>query len=307
MKMKKLILFLGLSILFSACDIEGVKKTDDSISDLDVQNDTVSKTDTVIYEEEVQDTEELELLGEELEQPESIKYENGVEITWKRKGEGKKITAGNLVDIDYRVSLEDGGVYDGNHLVKKKSIPFLVGWNMQTKGWDFAFEKLTEGDDVEIFLPANLARGEKGIPGIVPPNANNIISVRVFGIRQPTVEVDEIRIWRVEQSKSPGDTIAYGDEVYFHYMVSSQSNPRYDNSYQRGEEFVYVMGEDNVIPGLYKALHYARKGDKLMIHIPSKDAFGKEGLKGLVKPNEDLFYDILITEVVKAEKDNSED
>jgi FKBP-type peptidyl-prolyl cis-trans isomerase len=304
MKRINLIFTVSLLFFFFSCDIEGVDTAKEVEDNVLIENDSLSKKEEKIIVDTTYQDADSELLGKKLENPDTITYDNGVQIVWKRKGEGDEIESGDLVDIDYRVSLEDGGVYDGNHLIKKKSIPFLVGWNMQTKGWDFAFQKLKEGDDVEIFLPASLARGEKGIPGIVPPNANNIIALRIFKIREPTVEVDGIIIWRVEQAKNSGDTIAYGDEVIFHYMVSSESNPRYDNSYRRGETFVYKMGEDNVVPGLYKALHYGRKGDKLMIYIPADQAFGTEGLKGLVKPNEDLFYDIFIAQVKPSSENN---
>lgn len=286
-----------LTFLIFSCDIEGVKELEEKDVTIENEIDSLSKNQNTSIVDSLKRENDDELLGKKLAKPDTVIYDNGVQIVWKRKGEGEEIKSGDLVDIDYRVSLEDGGVYDGNHLIKKESIPFLVGWNMQTKGWDFAFQKLREGDDVEIFLPAALARGEKGIPGLVPPNSNNIIALRVFKIRQPTIEVEEIKIWRVEQAKNPGDSIKFGDEVHFHFMVSAESNPRYDYSYKRGEEFVYVMGEDNVIPGLYKALHYARRGDKLMVYIPAEQAFGKKGLKGLVKPDEDIFYDILVTKV----------
>lgn len=298
----KIVTSVVISALLFSCDISGVKTTDEALEEIEVSNnpDTISSLELTNEDSNRGDSQESKVASEVLENPETIEYDNGVIITWKSKGKGESISKNDLVDIDYMVSLEDGGVYDGNHLIKKNAIPFMVGWNMQTEGWDFAFQKLTEGDDVEIFLPAKLARGEKGIPGLVPPNSNNIISARILGVKQPTIEVDGIRVWKVESGKNAKDTIGYGDIVRFHYMVSSESKPRYDNSYQRREEFEYVMGEDNVIPGLYKALHYGRKGDKLMIHIPASEAFGTKGLKGLVKPNEDIFYDVLITGLEKA-------
>ena len=184
-------------------------------------------------------------------------------------------------------------------MIKKKYIPFLVGWNQQTPGWDLALKKLRVGDDVDIFIPSELARGEKGIEGIVPPNANNILSLRVLSKPNPTKEVDGIKIWRVDSLKSPGDSIDFKDKVIIDYWASSESTPRYDNSYQRREPFELVMGDGNIVPGLYKALHFARGGDKLMILIPSREAYGKKGLTDIIEPNEDIFYDIIVRDVVK--------
>lgn len=292
-------IILILAFVPVACEVEGVKsdskQENKEVRSESQENETPKDTVEHVEKESIPDT-----LSKKLETPEEEVFVNGVKITWKSRGEGRKINKNDMVNIDYRVSLEDGTIYDGNHLVKKPYIPFYVGWNLQTEGWDFAFQKLREGDDVEIFLPAKLARGEKGIPGVVPPNSNNIISVKIVGIQEPTKVVDDIKIWRVEEAKQKEngkDTIGFEDQVAMHYWVSSESNPRYDNSYQRGEPFELTMGDGNIVPGLYKALHFAKKGDKLMIHIPAKEAYGKKGLPKFVKPNEDIFYDVFIVDV----------
>lgn len=291
--------FIVIAFVPFACEVEGVKN-DSNEDSQEIQSPEEKKSipeDTIehVEKEPISDT-----LSRKLDQPEEEVYDNGVKITWKSRGEGRKISENDMVNIDYRASLEDGAIYDGNHLVKKPYIPFYVGWNLQTEGWDFALQKLREGDDVEIFLPAELARGEKGIPGVVPPNSNNILSVKVIGIEEPTKVVDDIKIYRVEESKpkkSEKDSIGFEDQVTMHYWVSSESSPRYDNSYQRGEPFELTMGDGNIVPGLYKALHFAKKGDKLIIHIPAKEAYGKKGLPKFVKPNEDILYDVFIVDV----------
>ncbi len=287
----KIVLFFAFSIVLFSCNVEGVK-SDEENKELDEQlaNDTTSnQTETKTIDEVTQ---------EEVRQ-DSVLLENGIRITWFKKGEGKKLKKGEVVKIDYRNKLEDGTVYDGNHLVKRPYLPYTVGWGQQTPGWDIAMKHLRVGDDVDIFIPANLARGEKGIKGLVPPNSNNILSLRVLDIMEPIKEVDGIKIWKVDERKQPGDSINFKDEVYLDYWVSSTSTPRYDNSYQRSTPFHLVMGDGNIVPGLYKALHFAREGDKLLVYIPSHEAYGDKGLKELVKPGEDLLYDIRIGKVVK--------
>ena len=283
-------LFLPLIMLvylLGACNIAGVEQDNSKEIQLEIEAE----------QQEIADTIKQNTLTDEVKSDSVILEKDlagGLKIKWLKKGEGRKISKNDLVRISYQNCLEDGTVYDANAMIKKASIPFMVGWNLQTPGWDLALVELSEGDEVEIFIPAALARGEKGIPGLVPPNANNILKLNVKEIITPTKVVDDIRIWVVEQRKKPGDTIKYGDKVNLHYWVSSQSKPRYDNSYQRGAPFELVMGDGNIVPGLYKALHFLREGDKAMIHIPAKEAYGKEGLKNLVPPNEDLFYDIMV-------------
>lgn len=276
-----------------ACNVEGVKSDDietnskvtDSTGNNDLSGEKNVKEDTTkTVVEERQD---------------SLELENGIKITWYKKGKGKVLKKGDVINIDYRNKLEDGTVYDGNHLVKRPYLPFVVGWGQQTPGWDMAMKHLRVGDDVDIFIPAKYARGEKGIEGVVPPNANNILSLRVLEKIDPIKEVDGIKIWKVDERKKPGDSIGFKDEVYMDYWVSSSSSPRYDNSYKRKTPFHLVMGDGNIVPGLYKALHFAREGDKLLIYIPSREAYGDKGLKDLVKPGDDLLYDVRIGKVIK--------
>ena len=37
--------------------------------------------------------------------------------------------------------------------------------------------------------------------------------------------------------------------------------------------------------------------DKLFVLVPAKEAYGSKGYVDLVKPNEDLFYDVIIMDV----------
>lgn len=288
--MRLFVLSILVLVTLFACNIEGVKDRDgqDENDTLTTMVDTSDVADLKGNDETVID-----------QKKDSLELDNGIKITWFKHGKGDSLKKGDVIKIDYRNKLEDGTVYDGNHLVKKPFLPYIVGWGQQTPGWDIALEHLKVGDDVDIFIPSELARGEKGIEGVVPPNANNILSLRILDILDPVKQVDGIKIWKVDEKKNPGDSIDFKDEVYIDYWVSSESKPRYDNSYQRRAPFHLVMGDGNIVPGLYKALHFAREGDKLLIYIPSAEAYGKQGLKELVKPNEDILYDIRVAKVIK--------
>jgi len=289
--MRFFLMFILVVFLLTSCDIKGVEstgvkekvvsETEALVQEVKVKNDSASKPKEVV----------IDLASD------TLKLENGITITYFKKGKGKQLKKDDVIMIDYRAKLEDGTVYDGNHLVKKQSIPFIVDWNQQTPGWDIALKELRVGDDVDIFLPAKYARGKNGIKGIVPPNANNIISMRIVEKVKPSVEIDGVKVWKYDELKEPGDSIKKNDEVLINYWVSSESKPRYDNSYQRGKSFKLKIGDGNIVPGLHKALRFAREGDRLMILIPAKEAYGNEGLIEMVKPGEDIFYDVQVAKV----------
>ncbi|WP_107037891.1 FKBP-type peptidyl-prolyl cis-trans isomerase [Brumimicrobium mesophilum] len=289
MKIFWTVILVGLTTV--SCDIKGVESSSEK---------EVGNTKSLIQEVENQTDSIKKPVEVVVDKPsDSLILDNGIIITYFKKGKGDKLTKGEVVKIDYRAKLEDGTIYDGNHLVKKQTIPFLVGWNQQTSGWDIAMQELRVGDDVDIFLPAKFARGKKGIKGVVPPNANNIISMRVKERFEPTSEVDGVQIWKYDELKTPGDSVEINDKVKINYWVSSESKPRYNNSYMTGEPFTITIGDGKYISGLNKALQFGREGDRLMILIPSKEAFGQEGLIEMVKPGEDIFYDVQISEILK--------
>lgn len=286
---------ITVSLVLFSCELEGVSRVNNT-NELS-KRDTISNAgvEKIKAKKQYKDSVENILAQKTLQNEKELA--NGIKIKWFKKGEGASIEKFDVLEIDYRAKLEDGTVYDGNHLINKKSIAFPVGWNLQTPGWEIALKELHVGDEVEIFLPSSFARGEKGIPGLVPKNANNTLELRVISKVEPTNVVDGTRVYVLEQSKKHRNIVQENSSIAFDYFVSTPSKPRYDNSYQRGKSFELTLGDGNIVPGLFKSLIGLKEMDKIYIHIPSNQAYGKKGLKPNVKPNEDLFYDIILTRV----------
>ena len=235
----------------------------------------------------------------------SKNYENGIDISWLSHGTGEKVKKGDVILIDYKVTLADGKIIDGNHLIRKSSFPFLVGYQMQTKGWDFALEQLKIGDFVRVKIPSDLARGVKGIKKegskewFVPPNSVNYLSIRVIKKQIPTRVIDGVKVWVFEENQENKIKFGKKSAIVFHCMISSQSNPIYYNSYSSNSPYTLLLSDKGIIPGLKKALINAKKADRMYILIPAVEAYGSKGSEGFVKPNEDLFYNVLVMDVVK--------
>jgi FKBP-type peptidyl-prolyl cis-trans isomerase len=227
------------------------------------------------------------------------RLENDLSFAWYKKGKGAKLTAGDLVMIDYKVKLKDGSVVDGNHLLKKTELPFLVGFNMQTTGWDLAFEELNVGDFVRVIIPAELARGEVGVEGLIPPNADNILYVKIIRKVQPNRIVDGTKVWLLEENKSNKLKFNKENKISIHFMASSQSNRMFINTFRTNQPFSFFFKAGNVVPGLKKALINAKTSDRLFVLVPPSEAYGTNGLIDLVKPNESVFYNIMVMDVLK--------
>jgi FKBP-type peptidyl-prolyl cis-trans isomerase len=292
--MKKIILFVSSFCLTLSCSTEAVEKSK-------------KKDDLIIKSEFKKSKKEVEnaLNSDNDDVMSSKSYDNGIVISWLKYGNGEKVAKGDVILIDYKVTLENGKIVDGNHLWKKESFPFVVGYQMQTKGWDFAIKNMKVGDFARVLIPADLARGEKGIKKdgekgwFVPPNSVNYLTIHIIKKQKPTRVVDGSKVWLFEENKSNKIKFNTTNAIVFHSMISSESNPLYYNSYRTNSPYKLFMTDKGIVPGLKKSLINAKKGDRMFVVIPSSEAFGEKGSQGFVKPNEDLFYNILVMDVVE--------
>jgi FKBP-type peptidyl-prolyl cis-trans isomerase len=227
------------------------------------------------------------------------KLQDGLTINWFSNGKGERIEDGEVVMIDYKVKLEDGKVVDGNHLISKKSLPFLVGYGMQTKGWDLALKEMKVGDDAMVFIPSQLARGELGVKGYIPPNADNYLEIKIIRKLKPSKQINGTKIWLLEESKKGILRFESGKKILFHAMASTATNQLFVNTYRNNQPFSYAIGDKGLVPGLQKALTNAKKWDRLYIVVPPSEAYGNDGYLDIVAPNQSVFYNVLVMDVVK--------
>jgi FKBP-type peptidyl-prolyl cis-trans isomerase len=227
----------------------------------------------------------------------SKSMENGMFIKWFKKSNGDKIKKGEMVLIEYRLALPDGKIIDGNNRVDFPFIPFVVGYNMQTPGWDIGLQQLTVGDFAKIEIPAALAMGEKGMKGVVPPNTVNWLFVKVIARVTPGVNENGIVSWKWKDGENQKNLDNSEKEISFHAIVSTESKSSVMNSYQSNFPLRYVPGQNTIIPGLKKLLKNAKKGERYIVILDSEKAYGSKGYADLIKPNEKVLYNIEITEV----------
>jgi len=279
--MKKLIGILVLVLIAASCDTSGVKTVNQPKPKLEANS------------------KDSNLLDGEYPIVAKKKLENGLKIEWFEKGTGANLKSGDLVMIDYKVKLKDGKVVDGNHLIHRTAIPFLIGFGMQTAGWDIALKELKVGDFAKILIPSPLARGEKGIEGLIPPNADNFLIIRIIENKKPTRVVEGTKVWILEENKRNKLKFNEKCEMAFHAMASSPSSAMFVNTYRNNEPFRYKLTDHGLVPGLRNALINAKKSDRMFILVPSSEAYGSAGYLDFVKPNEDLFYNVLVMDVSK--------
>ena len=222
--------------------------------------------------------------------------DNGIVLKWIINNGGRKIKSGEMVLLEYRLALPDGKIIDGNNKLNLPFIPFVLGYNMQTPGWDSAIRELSIGDFAKIEIPAELAYGEKGIKNIIPPNSPNWLYVKVHSFVSPGINKDGITSWKLKEgTKKTSEKLK--KELTFHAIVSTETKGSIMNTYLTNFPIKYKIGDQNIVLGLRKLLKNASKGDKYYVILDSKQAYGSRGYSSLIKANESVFFNIEVIDV----------
>lgn len=97
--------------------------------------------------------------------------ENGVYYLITENGQGRRVQNEDQLKFHYRVYLLDGTLVDESY---KRGEPFevVVGRGEIIDGLDSLFPQLRVGDKATVFIPSDLAYGEKRMGNAIPPNAN---------------------------------------------------------------------------------------------------------------------------------------
>lgn len=105
---------------------------------------------------------------------------SGLQYEVLQKGKGASPTPSDKVTVHYKGNLIDGSTFDSSY-DRGQPATFSVGGVI--KGWTEALQLMKIGAKWKLFIPPNLAYGERGRPSI-PPNATLIFEVELISINQ---------------------------------------------------------------------------------------------------------------------------
>ena len=90
--------------------------------------------------------------------------------------------AGNVAVVHYTGWLTNGNKFDSS-VDRGEPFSFTVGMSEVIAGWDIAVTRMRVGDKVKLTIPPELAYGEGGYPGAIPPNATLIFEVELLEVQ----------------------------------------------------------------------------------------------------------------------------
>ena len=108
--------------------------------------------------------------------------DSGLQYVVIEEGDGPQPTAADVVNVHYRGSLLDGTEFDSSY---KRNEPATFPVGGVIPGWQEALQLMKVGAKYRVFVPANLAYGERGAGQAIPPNATLIFEVELLGIKKP--------------------------------------------------------------------------------------------------------------------------
>lgn len=106
-----------------------------------------------------------------------VTLESGLQYKVIAEGEGPVPTADSTVEVHYRGTLLDGTEFDSSY-GRGQPVSFPVGGVIP--GWTEALQLMKEGSKWELYIPSDLAYGDRGKGGDIGPGATLTFEVELL-------------------------------------------------------------------------------------------------------------------------------
>jgi FKBP-type peptidyl-prolyl cis-trans isomerase FklB len=113
---------------------------------------------------------------------------SGLQYKILTQGTGPKPAATDSVVCNYRGTLIDGKEFDSSY---KRGQPTTFPVNGVIKGWTEALQLMPVGSKWQLFIPPDLAYGERGAGGDIGPDATLIFEVELLSIEKKATQEEK--------------------------------------------------------------------------------------------------------------------
>lgn len=113
--------------------------------------------------------------------PGVIALPDGLQYKILKEGDGPKPTASDTVSCNYRGTLIDGKEFDSSY---KRGQPASFPVSGVIKGWTEALQLMPVGSKWELYIPADLAYGDRGAGQDIGPGETLVFEIDLLGIQK---------------------------------------------------------------------------------------------------------------------------
>ena len=175
--------FDSLSYNSFAIALEDVMKGREKITLKDAQ----TKIQTIIQEKQDAEAKEQSaegelFLAENGKKSTVVTTQSGLQYEVLNSGDGAMPKPSEKVKVHYTGTLLDGTVFDSS---VDRGKPEVFGVTQVIKGWQEALQLMAVGDKWKVFIPQDLAYGQRGAGGgMIPPYAALIFEMELISIEE---------------------------------------------------------------------------------------------------------------------------
>ena len=244
----------------------------------------------------------------------------------------QRVYAGNFVKLHLTQKIKDSVYFSSNG-----SLPVYIPVNAATQPYDLSevWTSLKVGDSMVAtqMMDTFIKRSPQNIPPQFKKGDKIITYVKILAVftSDSAAKADEEKgknEWlageiktvekyladkKVTAQKTPsgafieitnpgtGNTAVTGNYVTVNYTGTSWSGKRFDSNtdtaFHHAEPYSFVAGVGQMSKGFDEAILFLKKGGKGKIYIPSLLAYGAQPGTPLIKPYENLMFDIELLDI----------
>ena len=113
------------------------------------------------------------------QEPGTVTTQSGLIYSSLKDGKGPSPRASDVVKVHYRGTFIDGKEFDSSYA---RNEPAEFPLNRVIKCWTEGVQRMKPGGRAKLTCPPQIAYGERGAGGVIPPNATLLFDVELVDV-----------------------------------------------------------------------------------------------------------------------------